>query len=93
MPSSGQFAIPTVLPKFDNSGELGKFHTPRRYVIQHFVPILPKADGSNARLSQIAKSNVGIGRLATLTLAGMSLLPTVSDASEHVPESRRLDKG
>ena len=49
--------------------------------MQHFVPILPKADGSNARLSQIAKSNVGIGRLARLTLAGMSLLTTISEAS------------
>jgi hypothetical protein len=31
--------------------------------------------------------------LARLTLAGMSLLTTVSDASEDVPESRHLDKG
>jgi hypothetical protein len=30
---------------------------------------------------------------ARLTLAGMSLLTTVSDASEDVPESRHLDKG
>jgi hypothetical protein len=31
--------------------------------------------------------------LARLTLAGMSLLTTVSDASEDVPENRHLDKG
>ena len=30
---------------------------------------------------------------ARLILAGVSLLTTVSDASEDVPESRRLDKG
>ena len=51
--------IPTVLPRFDNSGEFGKFHAQEGTLSSTVVPILPKADGSNARLSKNSEIKCG----------------------------------
>ena len=73
--------IPTVLPRFDNSGELGKFHAQEGTLFSTLCQFCQRRMAATPGCRRIAKSNVGIGRLARLTLAGMSLLPTVSDTS------------
>jgi hypothetical protein len=63
-----------------------------------FLSLFRKTQSQGAKESDATTAQNG-GDEATANwerldfLAGMSLLTTVSDASEQVPETRRLDKG